>query len=285
MNEREAIESAVAELVSQPDLFTGSTAVEAGLLAVDAPLVFAAGNVRRQVTGERVSKDEGRAMIIGALKIRGMSDRKIAAAVKCDVRTISRVMERLEQNGVVPSLKQRLAAKVGRLSESVSDELNDLVQAAIWDRDTTAALKGLAVALGITSEKALLLTGQATEIRGNVAAGGAVLSAEDLNAWVAGAPVQTPGPARPSDSVSDVLHSNAPNSAGSSPRDTGPATSGASGPVLDVEAQAWPVPAADPSGSSAEGRPGGEGVAARPDLANPDGSRPPQNFDHGGNDD
>lgn len=283
MNEREAIELTVEELVNQPDLFAPGDdgAIEARILAVDAPLVFAAGTIRRPHTGERVTKDQGRALLIGALKLRGMSDRKIAKAVGCDRRTIARVMERLEAASVVPPLKARLAAKVGRLAESVSDELDDIVQEANWDRDTTSALKGLAVALGIATEKGLLLTGQATEIRANAAA--APPTAEELNAWVGA--VQTPGPARPSDSVSDVLPTNAPKSAGSTPRDTGPATAGASGPVLEVEAQAWPVPAADPSGSTAAGRPGGEGVGARPDLANPDGSTPPQNFDHGGNDD
>lgn len=248
---------------------------------MDAPLVFAAGTIRRPHTGERVTKDQGRALLIGALKLRGMSDRKIAEAVRCDRRTIARVMERLEANSVVPPLKQRLASKVGRLAESVSDELDHLVQEALWTRDSTSALKGLAVALGIATEKGLLLTGQATEIRGNAAV--APPTAEELNAWVG--TVQTPGPARPSDSVSDVLPTNAPNFAGSVGRNTGPTTSGAPGPVLDVEAQAWPVPAADPAESAAGGRPGGEGVAARPDLANPDGSTPTRNFDHGGNDD
>jgi hypothetical protein len=279
MNEKEAIESAVAELVSQPDLFApgAAGAIEAGILAVDAPLLFAAGTIRRPHTGERVTKDQGRALLIGALKLRGMSDRRIAESVGCDRRTIARVMERLEANSVVPPLKQRLASKVGRLAESVSDELDHLIQEALWTRDSTSALKGLAVALGIATEKGLLLTGQATEIRANAAA--AVPTAEELNAWVG--TVQTPGPARPSDSVSDVLPTNAPNSGGSGPVDTRLTTSG---PVLDVAAEVWPVPAAG-SGSAAGGRPGGEGVAARPDLANPDGSTPPQNFDHGGNND
>lgn len=279
MTEHQAIESAVAELVDQPDLFSGETAVEAGALAVDAPLVFAAGTVRRQVTGERVTRDQGRALVIGALKIRGMSNRKIAAAVQCDPRTIDRVMERLEAAGVVPSLKERLAGKVGRLSESVSDSLADLVESAVWDRDTTSALKGLAVALGITTEKGLLLTGQATEIRANVPPGGVVARPEELMAWVTGAPVQTSGPAGPADLESDVSAPNAPGSPVTGAVPTGAPTAAPLPPVvLDV----WPPDPRAPGSDRAAGAKGGEGVGRARPHRNQEGSGAPRNFEDGG---
>ncbi len=44
--------------------------------------------------------------------------------------------------------------------------LAGLIEGSKWDRDTTSALKALAVALGISTEKGLLLTGKASEFRG-----------------------------------------------------------------------------------------------------------------------
>jgi len=187
MTDVEVNEQVVAELVGQPELFDATRAL-ASVMAVDAPLLHAASTARRPHTGERVSQNEARALLLATLKLRGESDRSIARAIGCDRRSIPRVMERLEARGVVPPLRARLAGKIARLAESATDELEDLVGAGIWNRDTTAALKGLGFAMGVATDKALLLTGQATSISANVPAAAVVAPAE-LNAWVlAGSP-------------------------------------------------------------------------------------------------
>lgn len=259
MIDHQSIELAVADLASQRDLFPAG---EIDALTADVPLVEAARTVRRPVTGSRVTKDEARCLVIGAMKCQGASDRKIAAAMKCDPRSIPGIMDHLEASGIVPALKDRVARKVAHLAESTADELQEQLNTLVTDRDTAAMIKALSVLLGISVEKALLLMGQATEIRANVRAGD-VLSAEDLAAWVnGGAASPNARTEAPADSKSDVSASNGHiiEVSGSSPTDS-------------------PTNSAPTPGSAVNG---GEGVRGGGALGNVDGSGPSQNFSHGG---
>ncbi len=133
-------------------------------------------------TGARVANDNDRCLMAAALRLLQASDREIAAAVKCDVRSIPLMLRAAERTGRIPALKDRLVTLVGANAESSSIALQRLLDDSIHFGPTderAGMIKAVATALGITTEKYLLLTGSATEIlEVRVATG-----REDMEAW------------------------------------------------------------------------------------------------------
>ena len=145
------------ELAGQAELF------EPGAMPFD--LEVCKGAKRLAATGRITTRNDARAVAIAACKLAGLSDAETARRVGCSRNTIAPVIEQLESSGRIPSLQTRLQTKLGRLAESAADELLDLVgQDGGWNQDRSGAVRALGVALGITVEKHLLVTGQATQI-------------------------------------------------------------------------------------------------------------------------
>ena len=118
-------------------------------------------------TGSRVSNDDERCVLAAALRLLQASDREIAAAVKCDVRSIPLMLRAAEKSGRIPALKERLVTLTGANAESASIALQRLLDDATHygpNDERASMIKAVATALGITTEKYLLLTGSATEI-------------------------------------------------------------------------------------------------------------------------
>jgi hypothetical protein len=144
------------QLAGQPQLF------DLELLPIERGIMKAARRVAH--TGAITCKDEARAAAIGVCKLAGLSDSETARRMKCSRNTVASVVEQLERSGQIPPLKTRLAVKLGGLAESIADEMKGIVDHGVWDMNTSSAVRALGVALGITTEKQLLLTGQATGI-------------------------------------------------------------------------------------------------------------------------
>ena len=133
-------------------------------------------------TGKRVANDDDRCLMAAALRLLQASDREIAAAVKCDVRSIPLMLRAAERSGRIPALKDRLVTMVGANAEASSIALQRLLDDSMHaspNDERAGMIKAVATALGISTEKYLLLTGSATEIlEVRVAAG-----REDMEAW------------------------------------------------------------------------------------------------------
>lgn len=118
-------------------------------------------------TGSRVTQDLERCLIAGALRSLECSDRKIAAALNCDVRSIPLMIEAAERSGRIPALKERLAKLTGRNAERAQialGELLGLVADGKRDLELAATIKAVATAGGIATQNLQLLTGGPTEI-------------------------------------------------------------------------------------------------------------------------
>lgn len=123
----------------------------------------------QRYTGSRVTRDMDRCALAGALRLLSYSDRMIAKSVGCDVRSIPLMVERAEQAGLIPALKERLAALTARNAERAQIALGGLLERAAnegGDLDLAAMIKAVATAGGIQTEKFQLLTGGPTEILG-----------------------------------------------------------------------------------------------------------------------
>ena len=117
-------------------------------------------------TGGRTTRDPERVAFVGALKLLNYSDRQIAALAKCDVRSISVMVEDLERTGRIPALKERLIGIVGRNAEQTGILVDQLVSEALAG-DRTLELSAMLKAAGQVADKLVeknqLLTGAATE--------------------------------------------------------------------------------------------------------------------------
>jgi hypothetical protein len=162
------------ELASQPQLFD----LEA--LPIDLEVTQAARRVAN--TGVATTRDEARALAIGACKLAGLTDAETARRLKCSRNTIAPVVEQLERSGKIPGLNSRLSSKLGRLAENTTDAIDEIVGAAAWSLDTSSAVRALGVVMGIAVDKHQLMTGHATAIieqRVSVPAADAVRAWED----------------------------------------------------------------------------------------------------------
>lgn len=116
-------------------------------------------------TGAR-SDDEATNLRVGAMRLLGMSDRAIERECGIDRRTIPWRIAWLEKFSRIPAVKDRLAMRTGELAERSAMVLGTLLDRAQDEVTLELAqmIKAVATAHGITAEKMLLLTGQATEI-------------------------------------------------------------------------------------------------------------------------
>ena len=118
-------------------------------------------------TGDRVIQDEERCLMVGALRLLECSDRQIAKAVGCDVRSIPLMLRSAEKGGRIPALKERLAQLTGSNAERAQLALAQLLNRAAdgnGDIDLAAMIKAVATAGGINTQNLQLLTGGPTEI-------------------------------------------------------------------------------------------------------------------------
>jgi hypothetical protein len=152
-----------ADLVTQPALFP-----------VESPKGFPSGSAtlfpvsRGQYSGARVTLDEDRVRLVGALKLLNLSDRKIAAMAQCARESIPQMVAEAERRGWLRPIKERLTASLGALAEdavSASREIVEDIRDGKASEGAVLALRALGPMVGITTEKLLLLTGQPTEIR------------------------------------------------------------------------------------------------------------------------
>lgn len=154
--------SVIAEsLLSQPALFPADTSGGA------SPAALAIAKPRGQYSGERITQDEPRCLLVGALRALGLSDRRISEMAGVSRESIPAILLHLEARGQIQPLKDRLTGWVGLLAEESAMASRDLVAAIrAGDRSegVTQALRALGPMLGIAVEKTQLLTGQATEI-------------------------------------------------------------------------------------------------------------------------
>ncbi len=156
------------ELLAQPDLLAPvfSEEPESG-----QELIHAAG----RYTGERSTKDEQRLLLVGALRLLGASDREIERQAGVTRRTIPLLLAELEKSGRITPLKERLSTLTGDNAERSQLALRRLLDRATdgeCDAELASMIKSVSVACGVTAEKVLLLTGQATEIIETRAAAG-----------------------------------------------------------------------------------------------------------------
>lgn len=153
-------EDVARELLSQPAFFLEFDGVKG--LTVPPPAL-------QRYTGDRSTSEqhELRNLKIGALRLLGASDRQIEEACHVTRRTIPLILADLEKSGRITPLKQRLAMATGNNAERANIALRVLLDRAAEGGESmelAGMIKAVATALGITTEKLLLLTGQATEI-------------------------------------------------------------------------------------------------------------------------
>ena len=118
-------------------------------------------------TGSRVTNDQERCLVVGALRLLRWSDRQIADAVKCDVRSIPLMVREAEKSGRIPALKERLQGIVGHNAEQSGIVLAQLLDRAAGGSDSvelSAMIKSVGMVNSYQVKDLQLLTGAATEI-------------------------------------------------------------------------------------------------------------------------
>jgi hypothetical protein len=118
-------------------------------------------------TGGRVTQDAERCVLAGALRLLHYSDRQIAKAVGCDVRSIPLMVRQAESSGRIPALKERLQAIVSQNAEQSSIVLAQLLDRAAGGEDSielSAMVKAVGQVNSFQVDKHQILTGAATEI-------------------------------------------------------------------------------------------------------------------------
>lgn len=150
------------ELLEQPQLFSEFDGIP-GLSPAPSQSAIA------RYTGERStgSQHDLRNLKVGALRLLGASDREIEQACGVTRRTIPLILAALEKAGRITPLKERLALLTGDNAERANIALRQLLD-RVGDNDGSLELasmiKAVSQAMGISVEKHLLTTGQATEI-------------------------------------------------------------------------------------------------------------------------
>lgn len=163
------------EMISQPALFSEFDGMDGFTPPPQAV---------QRYTGERSTQDEQKMLKVGAMRLLGASDREIEQCCGVTRRTIPVLLAELEKSGRITPLKQRLAQATGDNAERANIALRFLLERVGHATTKTITMKGedievpdegismelaamikaVSTALGITTEKVLLLTGQATEI-------------------------------------------------------------------------------------------------------------------------
>lgn len=117
--------------------------------------------------GSRLTQDIERCLLAGTLRLLRFSDRKIAAVLKCDVRSIALMVGEAERSGRIPAVKERLQALVAHNAEQSGIVLAELLGEAAAGRETlelAAMIKSVGGVNDFQVKNHQLLTGGATEI-------------------------------------------------------------------------------------------------------------------------
>jgi len=196
--------------MTKPDM--SADCMELALELASQPALFSekgepTGQLAERFTGARVELDDERCMAACALRLLGASDRELATALHCDVRSIPFLLASAERSGRIPALKERLTTQIGAAAESSAITLTRLLDDAAsggTSIELAAMIKAVGTSAGITTERYLLLTGCATEIvEHRVAAG-----REEMEAWARANAVQIEVEATPIDSKSSAIAPN-----------------------------------------------------------------------------
>jgi len=107
-------------------------------------------------TGTTTEKDRQRVDAILAAVVAGVPREHIAALAKVSTHTIAGIVERAERSGEIAGWKQRLSMMLARATETMAANLVEAVE----KKSIPAA--SLPVALGIATDKKLLLDGEPT---------------------------------------------------------------------------------------------------------------------------
>lgn len=98
-------------------------------------------------------KHEARALTMAAMRLAGISKRKIARSLECSRNTIDAVMDHLERAGKIEPLKERLPRLLGATAEDAAERARELIQDGEVSTEVASMLKALGVIAGIGSDK------------------------------------------------------------------------------------------------------------------------------------
>ncbi len=120
---------------------------------------------------------------IAALALQGVSRRRIARECEVSRHTLEQVLSILTARGKMAPLKERLIRKFGQVAELCAESLGEQIEAG------TVEARDLSIALGIATDKWLLLQGEANSI---VEQRVVEVSVEDVNRAIAalGRPIE-----------------------------------------------------------------------------------------------
>jgi len=107
-------------------------------------------------TGTTTEKDRQRVDAILAAVVAGVPREHIAALAKVSTHTIAGIVERAERSGEIATWKERMSRLLARATETMAATLVEAVE------QKKLAPAALPVALGIATDKKLLLDGEAT---------------------------------------------------------------------------------------------------------------------------
>lgn len=150
------------ELLEQPTLFSEFDGIP-GLSPAAGPAAIA------RYTGDRSTgpQHDERNLKVGALRLLGASEREIEQACGVTRRSIPVILAALEKAGRITPLKERLAQLTGENAERANIALRQLLDQVKDDAgsmELASMIKAVGTVMGISVEKYLLTTGQATEI-------------------------------------------------------------------------------------------------------------------------
>ena len=136
-----------------------------------------------EFTGKIVLRDEERCLAVGAMRLRGESDREIARVLGLSRNSIPVIVEHLERTGQLEPLKGRLLRRIGDLVERAAIATDNLLDRVVDEptSELAAALRAATNVLDVASEKHALLTGSPTNISATVQE---VPSREEWDRWV-----------------------------------------------------------------------------------------------------
>lgn len=126
--------------------------------------------------------DEQRQLMVGALRLLGWSDRRIADQLKLSRNCIGPICRKLEKEGRLEPLRARLTQQVGEVLEQAvlgAREMIEAISPRDPDKDVAGALKALTDAAYKFGQQHALLTGSPTEISARITAAAPARSAWD----------------------------------------------------------------------------------------------------------
>ncbi len=126
--------------------------------------------------------DEERQLLVGALRLLGWSDRRIAGELKLSRNCIAPICQRLEKEGLLEPIRARVAAQVAEVQEQAilsAREMMGAISPEDPDKDRSAALKALSDAAYKFGQVHALVTGSPTEISARISAPAPARSAWD----------------------------------------------------------------------------------------------------------